>query len=98
MEGVEEVVVVVDGEVHGPGPGFDDLLQVFEHVDVGEVCQLGQLLALEEGDHELAEGVLAPGLVRVDDHSVVGLDVVTQLQVVGEEDVAEDGLEKKKEN
>jgi len=40
VEGVEELVVVVDGQVDGPRPGLDDGLQIFEHVDVRVRSQL----------------------------------------------------------
>ncbi len=40
MEGVEELVIVVDSQVDGPRPGLDDGLQIFEHVDVRVRSQL----------------------------------------------------------
>ena len=98
MKGVEEIVVVVDREIDGPGPGLDNLLEVLEHVDVGEAGQLFELLSLEERHNKLTERILAPGLVRVDDHGIVGLHIVAQLQVMGEQDVAKNGLKESKIN
>ena len=88
VEGVEEVVVVVVREVDGAGAGLHDGLEVLEEVDVGVGGQLAELLPLEEGHDELAEVVLAAGVVGVRDHGVVGLVVVAELQVVREQDVA----------
>ena len=40
MEGVEELVVVVDGEVDGSGSSLDDRLKLVDHVDVRIGSQL----------------------------------------------------------
>jgi len=52
---------------------------------------VGQLSPVEEGHQKLAQRVLAPALIRVGDHGVVGVVVVAQLEVVGEQDVGQGG-------
>ena len=95
VEGVEEVVVVVDGEVDGSRPGLYDLLQVLEHVHEWVGGQLPQLLPLEQRDHKLSERVLPPRGVWVHHHGVVGLGVVAQAEVLAEQHEAQGRLEKK---
>jgi hypothetical protein len=91
VEAVQEVVVVVHGEVGGARPALDNRLDVVDHVDVGIGGEVRQLAPVEQGDEELAQGVAAASPVGIGHHGVVGVVVVAQLQVVREQDVGQSG-------
>ena len=68
MEAVEEVVVVIDGQIRRPSPGLDDGLDLLDHVGVGVARQLGQLPPVKQRHKELTQRVLNTGCVIYIDH------------------------------
>ena len=82
MEGVQEVVVVVDAEIDRSSSGLDDLFQVFKHVDVREEGQLFKLLSFKECHNKLAQGVFPTALIWIGNHCIISLFIMAEFEVM----------------